>query len=89
MPVFASSRSVHGAGKAIMRVQEDEKAGAFQRRPDWLEGGVVEALGEPGGAEDDAAEMRQEGNALDFTCDVRRGRGERKRREGVKTILTR
>lgn len=70
MSVFASSGPVHGAGEAVVRVQEDEQLGAFESRPDGLQSGIVEALGEAGGTEDNSAYMGQGIKALDHACDL-------------------
>ena len=88
MPVLTSSWAVHGAGKTVVRVQEDQELGAFESRPDRLESGIVKALGEASGAEDDTADVGQNGEALDFGCDAGGRRGKGKGRESVKAVLT-
>lgn len=57
MSVITSSWPVHGARKAVVRVEKDEEFGGFQSGPDGLEGGIVESLGEASCTEDDTAYM--------------------------------
>ena len=86
MPVFARPWPVHGAGKPVVWVQEDEELGAFESRPDGLQGGIVEPLGEARRAEDDAANMGQRIQAPDLGYDVRRRCGEGEGRECVEAV---
>ena len=49
----------------IMGLQEHDGPSVRERRPDGLEGGVVQRLPDAARADDDAAEVRERGDLLD------------------------
>ena len=86
--VLAGPGTVDGSREAVVRVQEDGQGSRFEGGPDGFEGRVVEACGEAGGAEDDAADVRVGGggDAADLGHDGRGGGGEREGGEGVEAV---
>ena len=87
--VVAGAGAVDGAGEAVVRVEEDGEGFFRERRPDGFEEGVVEAaVGEAGGAEDDAADVWVGGGreAVDFGDDVGGRGGEREGGEGEESV---
>ena len=83
MAVFVRKWAVEGRGEAVVWVKEDEEGVGLEGFPDGIEGWVIKTEGEAGGAEDDAFDVGEGGEAGDFLNYGLRSGGEGEGCEGV------